>query len=136
MSSAPSHPGSFPPPGSLLFVYGTLKRGLSNHHCLLQAGAEFLSTGRTACRYPLLLREYPMLLDLPGRGHHVTGELYRIPGDTAWQLLDELEDHPSLYQRKPASILTPDNTTRQAWTYFYVRPGLAFTDAELLPSFL
>ncbi len=67
---APGDPGS-----SLLFVYGSLRRGHSNHHEL--GPARFLAETRTAPRFALrVLSGYPVLV--PG-ARCIRGELFELP---------------------------------------------------------
>ena len=70
----------------LVFVYGTLKRGEPNHHWMQESDddgrAEFVGSGRTETRYPLVIASkynIPFLLNLPGTGKQVRGEVYRCP---------------------------------------------------------
>lgn len=107
-----------PQAGDLLFAYGTLKRGGQYHYLLEGDGAEFLSTGRLALPYPLLLAEYPCLLDEPGTGFKVTGELFRILNRETWRRVDRLEDHPREYLRRLETVETGTGPVT-AWTYFY-----------------
>lgn len=68
---------------TLLFVYGSLKRG-RRHHAEL-AGARFIGAVRTAPEYRLLdLGEYPALT---AGGRSIEGELYEVTG----ALLEELD---------------------------------------------
>jgi len=60
-----------------LFVYGSLKRDLENHHVL--AGAQFVGEYRTAPLYRLFdLGAYPALS--PGGESPIVGELYLVSG--------------------------------------------------------
>lgn len=113
----------FPPAGSLLFVYGTLQRGGEFHHLLSHAGTEFIGSGKTATKYPLLLDEYPCLIDQPGRGHNVTGEVYRIAEPKQWHSVDRLEGHPEEYRRRIETIHLESGTVK-AHAYFYLHPDL------------
>lgn len=75
-----------------VFVYGTLKRGFPLHDIGL-AGASFLGAYRTVEPYPMLIagaRFAPMMLDQPGRGVRVSGELYGVSLDQL-EKLDALE---------------------------------------------
>merc|ERR1719270_2134634 len=45
----------------------------------------------------------PYLLDKPGLGHHVQGEIYQVDDDML-ALLDEIEDVPRYYKRKLESV--------------------------------
>jgi gamma-glutamylaminecyclotransferase len=73
-------------PGRRLFVYGSLRRGFTNHGEL--AGAECLGTLLTEARYALVEREgYPALV----RGKvAISGELYAV-GDEHLARLDVFE---------------------------------------------
>lgn len=93
----------------LVFVYGTLKRGFHNHWLMRQICAEFVSEARTADAFPLVVRGLPYLLDLPGEGYRVEGEIYRV-SEPGFQLLDRLERHPDWYRRrllqlKPTTVI-------------------------------
>jgi hypothetical protein len=66
--------------GSLLFVNGTLMRGLELHANL--DGAEFLGERWTAARYRLhsIGDRHPGMFAVDHDGVAVSGELYRLPG--------------------------------------------------------
>jgi gamma-glutamylcyclotransferase (GGCT)/AIG2-like uncharacterized protein YtfP len=73
---------------SALFVYGTLMRGESRHHYLVDR-AEFVKEG-TVRGTLVHLGEYPGLL-LDGEAV-VQGELFRLfDSDRLWPVLDEME---------------------------------------------
>lgn len=119
--SACSHGGGvIPEAGDLLFAYGTLKTGGQYHHLLSGEGVELLGSGKLKVPYPLILAEYPCLLDQPQSGHPVVGEVYRIKDSRKWALLDHLESHPSEYRRRLEAV-TVGESENQAWTYFYLR---------------
>lgn len=84
----------------LIFVYGTLLRGESNHREL--GPARYLAEARTLPRYELVdLGHYPALLE---HGHDaVSGELYDVP-DSWVAHLDLFEDVPTLYERKTIAL--------------------------------
>jgi gamma-glutamylaminecyclotransferase len=89
-----------------VFVYGTLKRGFSNHPLLERA--EWLGAARTRGRWPLVIAGswfVPCLLERPGDGHHVRGEVYAVDAPTL-EALDELEGvgEPDGYDRKPIEV--------------------------------
>ncbi|XP_010485623.1 PREDICTED: putative gamma-glutamylcyclotransferase At3g02910 [Camelina sativa] len=81
---------------TLVFTYGTLKTGFSNHvlmQDLIRSGdASFIGVYKTLDKYPLVCGPYrvPFLLNKPGSGHHVTGELYAV-SPRGLSRLDELE---------------------------------------------
>lgn len=95
------------PECDLLFVYGTLKRGLVNHHHL--GGAPFLGEAELPGVQLHDLGPFPMAI--PGEGP-ARGELYQV---NACQLahLDRFEGVPRLYRRECWRL--PDG--RQAWIY-------------------
>lgn len=105
----------------LVFAYGTLKRGCHNHCLLHQIGAEFVGTGRTSLKFPLVINGLPYLLGQPGQGHRVEGEIYRVPTAEGWRALDRLEGHPRFYQRRLTDISGDDHETYSAWVYFLAR---------------
>ncbi|KAL6501026.1 hypothetical protein OROHE_025223 [Orobanche hederae] len=95
---------------SLIFTYGTLKQGFSNHALLqdmMDAGdATFLGSCRTLHKHPLVCGPYrvPFLLNLPGRGHRVSGEIYAV-SPAALSKMDELEGiSRGHYERLPIEI--------------------------------
>lgn len=75
-----------------VFVFGTLKKGFPLHDKWM-AGSAFRGIFRTVRRYPMLVagpRFAPMMLNEPGYGLHVRGELYAVP-EPALAALDEIE---------------------------------------------
>lgn len=95
---------------TLIFVYGTLKQGFRNYpindgvRVSSESGSEF----ETVERFPLYLvgpRRLPWLVDRPGHGHHVIGELYDVD-PAALAKLDALEqiDQPGWYVRRDLLI--------------------------------
>ncbi|KAB1205300.1 hypothetical protein CJ030_MR7G012064 [Morella rubra] len=95
---------------SLIFTYGTLKQGFSNHTLmqeLIRTGdAAFLGTCRTAESYPLVCGPYrvPFLLNLPGCGQCVDGELYAV-SLKGLSRMDELEGtNRGHYERLPIKL--------------------------------
>lgn len=105
----------------LVFVYGTLKRGFHNHHVMQRAGGEFICCGTTVELYPLVIDGLPYLLNVPGQGHPVDGEIYRVASVEGWFTLDRLEGHPSFYERQVVNIKGADGETYAAWVYFLAR---------------
>lgn len=97
---------------SVVFVYGTLRRGEGNHDLL--ATAEFLGMARTAADFLLFdLGAYPAVVAQPaGQGIAIVGELYAVDEATLAQL-DALEEHPDYYVRHEIEL--PGGPT--AWIY-------------------
>jgi gamma-glutamylaminecyclotransferase len=76
-----------------VFIYGTLKQGFAFHEKGL-AGARFLGLYQTATPYPLYIAKPfygPMMLDRPGEGFVVQGEVYEADEERLL-LIDGLED--------------------------------------------
>lgn len=93
----------------LVFVYGTLRKGESNHHYLEHC--EMLGVIETNPVYALFdLGPYPGLIE--GKTS-VIGEVYRVDDATLIEL-DLLEEVPIEYRRE--SIETPFG---KAWIYLY-----------------
>lgn len=92
-----------------IFVYGTLKKGQPNYHRLFDSTngkAEFLASALTADKYPLVIagqHNIPFLLNIPGRGRRVHGEIYRVD-DKMLRFLDDFEGVPAMYQRTPVRV--------------------------------
>ena len=101
----------------LVFVYGTLRRRFENHHLLSRA--LFVGPGLTVHKYALYLDDYPYCVDEPVS--HVRGELYKVEFTTLL-MLDALEEHPRVYQRKLVEIERDDKKVFDAWLYFYPHP--------------
>lgn len=93
-----------------LFVYGSLKRGFSNHDRM--RGACFAGVAVTASGHELfLVGEYPALVT--GGAGTVSGEVYEVTPEHLLRL-DAFEDHPHLYCR--TTILLSDGTDALAYT--------------------
>uniref|UniRef100_A0A0D9W1J3 Gamma-glutamylcyclotransferase family protein n=1 Tax=Leersia perrieri TaxID=77586 RepID=A0A0D9W1J3_9ORYZ len=112
------------PPRTLVFTYGTLKRGFSNHGLLqdlaVNSDATFVGAATTAARLPLVCGPYrvPFLLNLPGSGHRVSGELYAVTAK-GLERLDELEGvSRSHYERLPVSVLLAEGAQVDAVAYY------------------
>lgn len=91
---------------TLVFVYGTLKRGGSNHHFM--AGQAFVGAASTASGFTLFdLGGYPGLVPAPGRAEGVSGEVWLVD-DACLARLDQLEGTAEgLYGRKPVPLAEP-----------------------------
>ncbi|KAF4118068.1 hypothetical protein G5714_000119 [Onychostoma macrolepis] len=113
-----------------VFIYGTLKKGQSNHSIIkntTNGQAEFLARARTVERYPLVIatkNNYPFLLNVPGMGQRVHGEIYCVD-QKMLDFLDEFEACPELYQRTTVQVEVQDGDGEGANT---LKPG-RFMDA-------
>lgn len=111
-----------------VFVYGTLKRGQSNHDRFLSE-AVFLGDASTCDDYALIDgAAFPWVIDPKDLGAErdafdvpscwVKGELYSV-NDAELADLDRLEGHPTMYTRKLVGVVFGDNRTlAHAWVYF------------------
>ncbi|MED6112032.1 hypothetical protein PIB30_057964 [Stylosanthes scabra] len=104
----------------LIFVYGTLKRGLPNYPLMeeLMAGNDVVLVGSytTSEAHPLVLGPYgiPYLINLPGSGHRVKGEVYSA-SDRALSLLDDFEGlSVGHYERLPVRVSDQGGETLEA----------------------
>jgi gamma-glutamylaminecyclotransferase len=110
-----------------VFVYGTLKRGHPNAHIGMPR-ATFLGDYRTSERYPLIIGNeayVPNLINEPGTGFQVTGELYEVD-DSVLAELDQLESiHLPNGYRRLAIAIEPIKAVGapldRAWTYLRER---------------
>lgn len=94
------------PGGTLVFVFGTLKQGFPNF--ATNQGRRIGTVFRTLDRHPLLLvgeRCVPWLIDSPGLGERVAGELYEVNA-AALAAMDELEGvgRPDGYRRRALRV--------------------------------
>lgn len=85
---------------AILFTYGSLRRGQSNHRILLTLAAKFID--KTTLQAELLPTGYPFPAIKEGLGLEVVhGELYEV-SDEGFQQLDLFEGNPDFYQRRSA----------------------------------
>ena len=102
-----------------VFVYGTLKRGGSNHACL--AGQQFIGPARSVPGYTLVaLGDYPGMIRQPDDSAGVTGELWRVD-DAALAVLDELEGVAEGLYTRITLALQPPAGAASALAYLYAR---------------
>ncbi|EPS61870.1 hypothetical protein M569_12924 [Genlisea aurea] len=109
---------------TLIFTYGTLKRGFANH-CLLDdlistGDAAFVASGATVHALPLVCGPYrvPFLLNFPGLGNRVYGEIYAV-SPAALIRIDDLEGvSRGHYERLPIEIEEATGERRSAEAYF------------------
>ena len=110
-----------------VFVYGTLKRGYPNAHIGMPC-ATFLGDYRTAERYPLVIGGrwfVPNLLNEPGNGCQVTGEVFAVDNAVLTEL-DRLESvHLADGYRRVEIAVEPADAASpplgNVWTYLRER---------------
>ncbi len=100
-----------------LFVYGTLKKGFSNHHFL--KGAKFLGKAITKHKYALYETSIPYAYPYE-KVSPIRGELYEVDTQTI-RKIDLLEGHPHAYRREKVPVLLENGEEVFAWIYFYPR---------------
>lgn len=90
----------------LLFVYGTLKRGCSNHGQM--HGQRFVAEARTVPGYRLFaVGGFPGLVAWPHDSGGVTGEIWAVDS-SALARLDRFEGvDEGLYRREPITLAAP-----------------------------
>lgn len=121
----------------LVFTYGTLMAGGSNHHVMETAEGVFIGRGVTRdSSYDMTsLSAFPGMLDWGS--YSIIGEVYEVSNITP---IDRLEGHPSFYERKQIPILVPGVWVRKrdkkrlnreiiCWAYFIPH----MKDGELCP---
>ena len=103
---------------TLIFVYGTLKRGCSNHHYL--AGQAFQGEATTAPGFALFdLGEHPGMVEIPGEPGSVAGEVWLVDAPCLANL-DALEGTAEgLYRRGAVALLGPF-AGRGVEAYYYL----------------
>lgn len=110
----------------LLFVYGTLKQGFHNHHCL-GPNATLVSDNAAILRFKMRsLGGFPAIYETGEVKDSIKGELYEVD-DIGFKQCDRLEGYPSFYNRKLVDVSNiVDNTMNidKAWVYYMDRdPG-------------
>ncbi len=108
----------------MLFVYGTLKRGHCREHLL--AGQRLLGSTRTTNHYRLYnCGSYPGLVDAPGNGLAIQGELWEVDANCLRQLDLVEEIDAGLYSRRGIEVESLIEGSVQAYYYEGPITGLA-----------
>src|SRR4051812_16802080 len=105
-----------------VFAVGTLKRGFPLHHGL--AGAQFCGEYRTADRFPMLIAGpwyAPMILNEPGTGHQLLGELYGVD-EACLARLDRMESVGKPGNLRLAVDVEPLNDGAPSAASAYIKP--------------
>ena len=116
----------------LVFVFGTLKNGFPNHHYLVNQilVGEFL----TQQAYPLYLvgeRYSPWMMDQPGQGMQVCGEVYKVD-QQCLQALDRLERISASdgYRRKEIQVINRQDGIKLS-VNCYLKPASQLSNREI-----
>ena len=97
-------------PQELVFVYGSLKRGMANHHQLL--GATELGTAELTGLHLYDLGPFPMAVATDDADAVLRGEIYGVNPDLL-AALDRFEGTPRLYERQRHALADG----RAVWVY-------------------
>lgn len=130
----------FKSPLHRVFVYGTLKRGEPNHSLIKDTAngyAKFLGFGRTTVLYPLVIAtkyNIPFLLKKPNMGNFVLGEIYDVDSKML-KRLDELEEHPTFYERTEEEVLLAPETAFKSGKTFEEVGELTKASIYFLPRY-
>lgn len=111
-----------------LFVYGTLKQGFPNHH--LNRGRRLPGRFVTCQAYPMYVVRLPAedrapwLMNLPGQGHCVTGEVYEVDAADL-PAIDRLEEvgQPTGYERVNLALRAAEDPSVQLQAQAYLKPA-------------
>lgn len=99
-----------------VFVYGTLKRGRSNHWYLRES--QYVGVYYTDNSYALYTHGLPYMVK-EEKGGGVKGELFKVDAKTL-QSLDYLEGHPTFYKREEIWVYDIEvGHNVKAYTYIY-----------------
>jgi gamma-glutamylaminecyclotransferase len=105
-----------------IFVYGTLKRGLSNHGWM--AGQQFIAEARTAPEYRMVdCGGYPGMFPVKLGGASIQGEIWEVD-EAGKKKLDVLEDvEGGEYALEPVQLMdanaATDGVMDPVYTYIY-----------------
>jgi len=94
---------------TLVFVYGTLKRGYGNYNRILKNTSQFMGEAVTLQKFDMLDSGFPVIMPNDD-GNVVKGEVFRVHQIPVLDDLDRLEGEGSMYDRKEIEVeLKPDN---------------------------
>jgi len=122
-------------PRTLVFVFGTLKAGFPNF--AVNQGRRVGGVYRTVQPHPLVLmgdRHVPWMIDAPGSGQCVAGELYEVDA-AALAAMDELEGvgRADGYHRKALQVQGDDAAVVTAQVYMKHAEQVTHGDVRVGP---
>jgi gamma-glutamylaminecyclotransferase len=122
-----------------VFVYGTLKRGFPNHHAAM-AHISYVGRFRTVIAFPLVIggKSFsPYLIDEPGEGQRVFGEVFKA-GDDGLLMLDRMEGThlPNGYRRIIVGVEDSSGDCRlDVWTYVKDRQSIEIIHSNSMDEY-
>lgn len=122
-----------------VFVYGTLKRGFPNYGAGL-TGARFIGRFQSLERYPLVIGGpwfSPNLIDEPGDGHRVFGEIFEVTA-ACLEILDRIESvhKPNGYKRVKIAVAPESGgESVDAWVYLKDRVNIEGIHSEPMAEY-
>jgi gamma-glutamylcyclotransferase (GGCT)/AIG2-like uncharacterized protein YtfP len=99
----------------LVAVYGTLKTGHSNHDVLGESS--YIGAGKTVNKHAMQARGIPYVYEHDHRDQ-IEVEVYEAAQQHVKTALDNLESHPTFYERKLIDIELYDGSVKTCWLYF------------------
>lgn len=107
----------------LVAVYGTLRKGMGNHHLL--RSAEFLGTQITSPAWKMYSCGCPVIIS---GDSSIVIEVYKVSQNNL-KVLDSLEGYPDLYNRKRIHTNWGD-----AWIYFMNKSDIIEYKSSIIPD--
>ncbi|XP_055374485.1 troponin C-akin-1 protein [Condylostylus longicornis] len=124
-----------------LFVCGALKYGQPNHSILANTAngyAKFWCKATTTEKLPLVIAtryNIPFLLNKPGIGNYVTGEIYEVDNKML-DVLDNLEDCQDIYTREIQNMnIGVGEGTVPCWVYLLQKYPENLLNLQYLSSY-
>ena len=109
---------------TILFVYGTLKRGCCRHRVL--AGQQFLREAETVPHYRMVnVGTYPGLLVAQGEGRSIRGELWSVDSQclASLDIVEGVDE--GLYERREIQLV---GFSEAVESYFFMAPAAHLLD--------
>lgn len=106
---------------TMVFVYGSLKRGFRNFHVMKRfKDAKYVAEATLDGADMYSLSAFPAIVMNP-EGGKIKGEVWSIPEENL-ACLDLFEGHPDFYRRVEAVVSLAGGGTEEVWVYEYAHP--------------
>lgn len=102
---------------NLIFIYGTLKKGESNHSHM--KGSKYIGNAKSVKKYimhPYRNSDFPCLFNESGK-YNIEGELYKVSDEKMVQL-DYFEGVPNLFDKEKIDVIDEFKNIIKANVYF------------------